>query len=173
MAEAFLFRKEGLLGFMNVSIIKTAEKLKSDRKKIAEIFSGFSEIQLNHGLYSSEFDDWRVRDVLAHFIFAEKGFLIIFNEIVQGGEGSPVGFDIDLYNQRMMREYKNQDIQSLINDFTETRTSTLEFIESLNHEDLKKVGRHPALGMTTLAEMLKMIYLHNQLHLRDVKKILE
>jgi len=158
---------------MDDSILKTAEKLKADQKKITEIFFGLSEIQLNQDIYSSEFDQWRVRDVLAHFVFAEKGFLIIFNEILQGGEGSPAGFDIDLYNQKMMRQYKNQGMQSLINDFTETRKVTLEFIESLNHEDLKKVGRHPALGLTTLAEMIKMIYLHNQLHLRDVKKILE
>jgi len=158
---------------MNESILKTADKLSADGKKIAEIFSNMSEIQLDKVLYSSEFDIWKVRDVLAHFVFAEKGFLNLFKEILQGEEGSPADFDIDLYNQKMMRDYKYQDLHSLIGEFTDTRKLTLEFMDSLNLEELNTVGRHPALGMTTLSEMIKMIYLHNQIHLRDVKKILE
>jgi hypothetical protein len=34
-------------------------------------------------------------------------------------------------------------------------------------------GRHPFMGQTQLVEMLKMLYLHNQLHFRDFRKLVE
>lgn len=46
-------------------------------------------------------------------------------------------------------------------------------VASFTEEDLQKQGRHPFLGLTTLAEMVKMVYRHNQIHLRDLRKSLE
>ena len=39
----------------------------------------------------------------------------------------------------------------------------------VSDSDLEKIGRHPFLGQTTLREMIKMVYLHNQIHIRDIK----
>jgi hypothetical protein len=38
---------------------------------------------------------------------------------------------------------------------------------------LEKTGRHPFLGVTTLREMIKMIYIHNQTHYRDLRRVLK
>ena len=43
----------------------------------------------------------------------------------------------------------------------------------LKESDLEKQGRHPFLGMTTLREMIKMLYIHNMTHYRDMKKVLK
>jgi hypothetical protein len=43
----------------------------------------------------------------------------------------------------------------------------------LQESDLELQGRHPFLGMTSIREMVKMLYLHNQIHYRDLKKVLK
>jgi len=40
----------------------------------------------------------------------------------------------------------------------------------LKDEELEIQGRHPFLGETVIREMIKMLYIHNQLHYRDVKR---
>jgi hypothetical protein len=34
------------------------------------------------------------------------------------------------------------------------------------------MGRHPFMGQTQLREMIKMLYIHNLTHYRDMKKAL-
>jgi hypothetical protein len=48
----------------------------------------------------------------------------------------------------------------------------IKWVSGIDENDLEKIGRHPYLGRTTLREMIKMVYLHNQIHYRDVKKVL-
>jgi hypothetical protein len=43
----------------------------------------------------------------------------------------------------------------------------------LKDDELKIIGRHPFLEVTTIREMVKMLYLHNQIHYRDLKKVLK
>jgi hypothetical protein len=45
------------------------------------------------------------------------------------------------------------------------------FVAGLSEADLQKTGRHPFLGETSLAEMIKMVYRHNQIHYRDLRKL--
>lgn len=154
-------------------ITKTAEKLRIDGDRIGKFFSDLTIDQLETILYETDLDVWMVKDILAHFIFAEKGFIELFNNILDNGNGAANDFDIDEYNRDKMKAYKTNKINELVIEFLATRKATLDFIGGLTEKDLKMIGRHPALGITSLHEMIKMIYLHNQIHLRDVKKILD
>jgi len=60
----------------------------------------------------------------------------------------------------------------LLENFKDIRRQMVELVASLTDEDLKKEGRHPFLGPTTLTEMIKMVYRHNQIHFRDMRKII-
>jgi len=48
----------------------------------------------------------------------------------------------------------------------------ITWVSSLSELDLIKKGRHPFFGWTILAEMIKMVYLHNQIHYRDIQRVL-
>jgi hypothetical protein len=61
----------------------------------------------------------------------------------------------------------------LLDKYKSTRAETIIWVAGLNESDLEITGRHPFLKMTTLREMIKMPYLHNQLHYRDLKKVLK
>ncbi|MCX6068934.1 MAG: DinB family protein, partial [Chloroflexi bacterium] len=60
----------------------------------------------------------------------------------------------------------------LLEQFKAVRGKMIALVASFSETDLEKQGRHPFLGQTTLAEMIKMVYRHNQIHYRDLRKII-
>jgi hypothetical protein len=61
----------------------------------------------------------------------------------------------------------------LLKQFVDVRANTVKWVSGLSDEDLTIEGRHPFMGQTQLVEMLKMLYLHNQIHFRDFRKLVE
>jgi hypothetical protein len=53
------------------------------------------------------------------------------------------------------------------------RANTISWISGLQESDLDITGRHPFMGQTQLREMIKMLYIHNLTHYRDMKKALK
>jgi hypothetical protein len=43
----------------------------------------------------------------------------------------------------------------------------------MSQNDLERIGRNPFLGEVPLVEIVKLIYRHNQIHLRDLKRLLK
>jgi hypothetical protein len=60
----------------------------------------------------------------------------------------------------------------LLSQYTIQRKKICQLVSSMSADDLQRTGRHPFLGVTQVEEMVKLIYRHNQIHLRDIRKIL-
>ncbi len=148
-----------------------ADRLKSEGDKTIAFFS--SLIDENWGIMVySEGSEWTVRDVLAHFVSAEQGFFRLFNDILAGGKGAAEDFDIDRYNARQQDLIKDASRQEIMKLFQDGRSEMISLVKSLTTEDLQREGRHPFLGIVALAEMIKMVYRHNQIHHRDLRKFI-
>lgn len=153
-------------------IADLAEKLRSEGDRFIAIFSGLSADQWNQEVYT-EGTTWTIRNVLAHFVTSERGLVKLFERIRQTGEGSADDFSIDRYNASMHERTKEMTSQELLAQFREIRASSVAWVSSLKEEDLEITGRHPFLGETVLREMIKMLYIHNLTHYRDMKKVLK
>jgi len=149
-----------------------AERLKKEGEKVSAYFVGLTEEQWLAEVYT-EGDTWTIRNILAHFVTSERGLLRLFERIRQGGLGASEDFSIDYYNARQQEKTKNVPVSELLKQFSEVRAETVEWTSKLSDEELTIEGRHPFLGQVTLLEMLKMIYLHNQLHFRDIQKLVK
>ncbi len=149
-----------------------AERLKTEGEKTAAFFAALNADQWQATVYT-ENAEWRVRDVLAHFISAEKSFLALFENIRNGGPGAPEDFSIDRFNVSQVAKMKSLSQSELLAEFNKTRAGTTRWVTALSELDLLQRGRHPALGVASLAEMIKMIYLHNQMHSRDLRRVLK
>lgn len=147
-----------------------SEKLKSEGEKVFAYFSALVPEQWQTVVYSDP-AVWTVRSVLAHLVSAEQGFLKIFASIRDGGPGASEDFDIDRYNAAQQDKLSAVPPVELLTHYQAVRAEMTAFAASLTDTDLQKQGRHPALGRTSLAEMLKLVYLHNTMHLRDVKRV--
>ncbi len=121
----------------------------------------------------TEGETWTIRNVLSHFVTSERGLVRLFERIRLTGEGASDDFSIDRYNASQQEKTKELSPQELLEQYKAIRADSIAWTLSLDEADLEKQGRHPFLGMTTLREMIKMLYLHNQIHYRDMKKVLK
>ena len=148
-----------------------AERLKTEGDKTAAFFAALTADQWKSKVYT-EGETWTIRNVLAHYVTAEKGFIKIFASIRAGGPGASEDFDIDRYNASQQKKTREYTPAELLEQFIAVRAEMTAWVAALTEADLEKQGRHPYLGQTTLAEMIKMVYRHNQIHHRDLRKIL-
>ncbi|MCI0550917.1 MAG: DinB family protein [Anaerolineae bacterium] len=153
-------------------ITELAEKLKSEGEKIYGIFSAFTDSHWNAEVYT-EGATWTIRNVLSHLVTSERGLIKLFEQIRQGGEGSSVAFSIDRYNASMQARTKELSPEELLEQYKSVRAESIAWTSGLSEPDLEIRGRHPFLGLTTIREMIKMLYIHNQTHYRDMKKVLK
>ena len=149
-----------------------AERLKTEGEKATAYFAELNDEQWQTEVYT-EGDTWTIRSILAHFVTSERGLLKLFESVRQGGPGASDDFSIDRYNAHQQEKTKNLTAPELLEQFAEVRAETVKWTSELSQEDLAIEGHHPFMGQVTLAEMLKMIYLHNQLHFRDLRKLVK
>jgi len=149
-----------------------AEKLRSEGEKFVGIFSEFTDDQWQAEVYT-EGAAWTIRDVLSHFVTSESGLLKLFEQIRQGGSGVTEEFSIDRFNASQQEKNRDISVAELLEKYKSTRAATIAWVLGLQESDLERSGRHPFLNVTTLREMVKALYVHNQLHYRDLKKALK
>jgi hypothetical protein len=150
-------------------IPELAEKLKSEGERFVAIFAGLAEDQWQTEVYT-EGTTWTIRNVLSHFVTSERGLLKLFEQIRQGGAGAADDFSIDRYNAAMQERTKGATPQELIEQYKGVRAHSVAWVSDLKESELDITGRHPFLGQTQIREMIKMLYIHNLTHYRDMKK---
>jgi uncharacterized protein (TIGR03083 family) len=149
-----------------------AEKLREEGTRLADFLSGLGEHEWKVEVYADG-ASWTVRSILAHLMTAERSFLPLFERIRHGGPGAAEDFSIDRYNARQQEKTRQVDAPALLELFRSTRNEMIALVEGLSAEELERRGRHPFLGVTTLREMVKLVYVHNQTHYRDVRRALK
>ena len=146
-----------------------AAKLLSEGERTLTFFQSLPEEAWSKKVYSDG-AQWDARETLAHLIQAEASLRVLFKQVVAGGEGAPADFDIDRFNRDRTGRLAALSREELLHRFQHERNKTAEFAAGLTTAQLALRGRHPALGDSSVEEMLKMIYLHNTMHVRDIKK---
>jgi len=148
-----------------------AERMQVEGRKTLEFFRALTPEQWESTIYT-EGSVWSLRDVLAHFVSAESGIQRLVENILSGGTGSPEDFDLNAYNERKVAGLKGTSHEALLAQFASARERSVASVRSFSAADLAKVGRHPWLGMAQVADILKMMYRHNQIHQREIRRIL-
>ena len=117
-------------------------------------------------------DTWSVFDVIGHLIHGERTDWIPRAKIIlQFGETR--AFDpFDRLAQRSESEGKS--LGQLLDEFDSLRAANLDDLWALKlkPEDLGRRGRHPALGVVTLSQLLATWAVHDLTHLHQVSRIM-
>lgn len=150
---------------------RLVERLTTEGQKTLDFFRALTPELWDLQVYTSG-SQWNVRQVLAHFVSAEAAFNLLMEDILQGGSGAPEGFDIDGFNEQDVTRLNSSSPSALLDQFTAQRHRSTQRVAHMCIEDLHKVGRHPFLGEAPLEEIIKLLYRHNQIHQRDVRKLL-
>ena len=115
---------------------------------------------------------WSVFDVVGHLIHGERTDWMPRAKIVlQFGETQPFE-PFDRWGQE--RESRGKSLVQLLDEFARLRSENLGELQTLNlrKEDLARRGRHPALGVVTLSELLATWAAHDLTHLHQISRIM-
>ncbi|MCC6299169.1 MAG: DinB family protein [Anaerolineales bacterium] len=153
-------------------ITELADKLKSEGEKFYAIFAGLTDDQWQAEVYT-EGETWTLRNLLSHFVTSERGLVKLFERIRTTGEGASEDFSIDRYNAAQQARTKDVLPRDLLEQYKEVRSNSVAWVSGLNEEELEITGRHPFLGVSKIRDMIKMLYIHNQNHFRDMRKALK
>jgi hypothetical protein len=150
-------------------ILFLVDRLKVESEKTLAFFQSLAGEQWEQRIYT-EGTQWTAQHVLAHFVLTENAILELIDVILSGGPGAPEGFDIDGFNESRIILLREVPPVELIERFAEARQTTITRVSQMTETDLARVGRHPALGLTPIEDFLKLLYRHNQIHQRDVRR---
>jgi hypothetical protein len=97
------------------------------------------------------------------------GHLISGERTIMPENGEPAPFDpFDRFAQ--LKESQDKSLEQLLDDFARLRRENLAALRVLNlrHEDLTRRGKHPALGVVTLSELLATWVVHDLTHVHQL-----
>ena len=147
------------------------ERLKTEGQKTLDYFQALPDADCQIKIYT-EGSHWTAHHILVHFVSAEIALGKLIDDIAEGGKGASPEFDINRFNESQVARMGSQTKADLLRQFTEARSSNAIRVSRLLPSDLERIGRHPYLGEASLEEIIKLIYRHNQIHQRDIRKTL-
>jgi hypothetical protein len=129
-------------------------------------------------------EGWTVRQTLAHLGSSEASMnrLIalalaargagqpITGDVLRGKDGTP--FDRDRWNDGQVAKRAEQPASALRVELTEARAATLRALAAHSEGDLETPAWHPAVGMTTVEGIYKIMGIHMKDHTRAMKAAL-
>jgi len=132
-------------------------------------------VQCNEGRNEGEGKDtWSAFDIVGHLIVGERtDWMPRVRIILEYGEAR--AFDpFDRFAQSKENQGKSLEIDQLLDEFTRLRQENLAALRSLNlqPEDLARRGRHPALGVVTLSQLLATWATHDLTHLHQLSRVM-
>jgi hypothetical protein len=157
---------------MSGSIEFLINRLRDEGEKSEQFFLNIPHEKWETTVYSDG-SCWTVRQVFSHFALAESSLCRLVEEIATGGRGAPEGFDLNAYNEYKVSTVDDVGEDELMELFRINRQKTIEMVLKLTENDLQKRGRHPFLGIASLGDIIKLIYRHNQIHIREIRQKLK
>jgi DinB superfamily len=115
---------------------------------------------------------WSAFDVVGHLVHGERtDWMPRAKIILQFGE-SRTFEPFDRWGH--IRESQGKSLGQLLDEFASLRSENLGELRALNlqQKDLDLRGRHPALGIVTLSELLATWAAHDLTHLHQVSRVM-
>jgi hypothetical protein len=117
-------------------------------------------------------DTWSAFDIVGHLICGDRtDWVPRVRTILEHGEARP--FDpFDRFAQK--RESEGKSLEQLLDDFAQVRSESLAALQALNLQsaDMARRGKHPALGVVTLSELLATWAVHDLTHLHQLSRVM-
>lgn len=115
---------------------------------------------------------WSPYDIVGHLIHGEHTDWMPRARMILE-EGEKRAFDpFDRLAQE--RESQGKSLSELLDEFTEVRSENLDALRAmkLKPADFERRGRHPALGVVTLSQLLATWAVHDLTHLHQLSRVM-
>jgi len=117
-------------------------------------------------------DTWSAFDIIGHLIFGERtDWMPRLRIILASGDARP--FDpFDRFAQ--LKESQGKSLERLLDEFARLRRENITALQALNLQpgDFSRRGKHPALGVVTLSQLLATWAVHDLTHLHQLSRVM-
>ena len=128
-------------------------------------------VRRNEGLNAGK-ATWSAFDIVGHLIEGERtDWMPRARIILESGEAR--AFDpFDRFAQE--KDSVGKSLEQLLDEFARQRNENLAALQELNLQpkDLERRGKHPALGVVTLSELLATWAVHDLTHLHQLSRVM-
>lgn len=124
-------------------------------------------------VYSAEGGTWTVKDLVGHLADGERGNLGQAKRLVAGEQTVPPDFDLDRWNRGAVRRATATAPSELMRAIAESYSGALVFLESLDDNDLDKLGLHSSGETMTTEGFLRRMVDHRLEHVTHIQAVLE
>jgi hypothetical protein len=115
---------------------------------------------------------WSAFDVVGHLIHCERtDWMPRARTVLQFGESQTFG-PFDRWGH--VQQSQGKSLEQLLDEFARVRSENLDELRAFNlhQQDLERRGRHPALGVVTLSELLATWAVHDLTHLHQISRVM-
>lgn len=117
-------------------------------------------------------DTWSPFDIVGHLIHGEKTDWMprVMLILERGADGEFAPFD----RHAQFNDTAGRSLDDLLDEFARLRRQNLEALAALDLQpaDLDRTGRHPALGIVTLKQLLATWVVHDYDHLMQISRVI-
>ena len=118
--------------------------------------------------------DWTVRQVLIHLADAEKAHRRYIQGLIAGTltttAADAAAFDVNRWNAGSIARRDAETVDEALARLAAEREATLAFLPTIPDDASEKSGVHPALGELSVLGAVKVIGLHEKMHLKEMRE---
>ena len=114
--------------------------------------------------------NWAPVEIICHNRDVEESYLARYKTILEVEDFKFQPGDADRW--AVERQYLRNDTFQALSAFRARRKDTIEFLKTLNQEQLERIGIHPRLGPKTIADLVEGLAGHDTNHLDQLKRSL-
>jgi len=155
---------------MTLPDAKILPKMQATREELLTLVEGLDEAILT---WRPPQGGWTVRDNLAHLADAERAHRHFVEAVLKGRSMRLEGFDLDRWNEEHVARRAGQSTDEILDALRAERQETLAFISTLPGDAWVRQGEHPALGEVSVGQVMRVIGVHERMHLKEMRYLLE
>lgn len=152
----------------NIDIILS--KMQATRAELRSFVEGLDQAALT---WHPPGGDWSIRDNLAHLADAERAHRRFVRAVLEGRSTRLEGFDLNRWNEEHVARRAGQAVDEILGALRAERQETLAFISTIPPDAWDRQGDHPALGRVSLKQVIRIIGVHERMHLKEIRKVFE
>ena len=143
--------------------------LKAIWESTSELFSQFAGVSERQLRWRPEENQWCLKEIAAHLRDAEVLCRSQIEAIARSVEPRLPHEAIDVLPSE--RDYREDDVSSLLREYVEAREETVWLLRMLDDEDWKQAGQHPYRGLVSIYEIVQGIHRHDLEHLYQAQRL--
>ncbi len=111
---------------------------------------------------------WTVRQLVNHIASADRGHINMVKGIAEGVEVVPADFDLERYNRRTTEKTADKAAPLSRQELEQQRAELLEWLDGVDDSKLEREGRHGTLKIMSVAQILRVVAMHELTHGREI-----